>query len=181
MCSMSLQEVVAVSEQITAVITGAVVVPLLIFFGAVIIGRVIRVSLAAFLRSVEFDAHAKKAMKYRADYAGLVSGGLAAIIYTVGVVWALVEAGIIVLALQAAGVFLGVIALVALVVWLVDFLPNMFAYWQVVKKWSVGDSLEVSGVSGTVQSFGWLAVTLDANGHTVVVPHRTVKRLAKKA
>ena len=176
-CGMSaLEDIVLFANSVTETITSLVVVPLLIFFSAVIVGRLLRVLLFAFLRSVEFDKHMFGVLRYRAQYAETVSRSLAGIVYAVGVVWALVEAGIIVVVLQVVGVFLGVLALVALVVWLVDFLPNFFSYFGVVKKYAVGDELSVSGVSGTVQNVGWLAVTVvTSEGFTVVIPHRTVR------
>ncbi len=172
----TLSDIVIFANQVTESITSAVVIPLLIFFAAIIIGKVIHVLLKAFLRSVEFNTHAKKVFTHRADYAELASGGVAAIIYTVGTVWALVEAGIIILALQIVGIFLGVLAIIALMVWLFDLLPNLFAYRKVVKKFSVGDELSVSGVSGKILHVGWLAVTISTdNKLIVVIPHRTIK------
>lgn len=178
----TLQEFITISEQITAFITSTLVVPILIFFGAIIVGRVTSVLLAAFLRSVEFDSHAQKVFFYRADYVSVLSGSIAAILYTIGVVWALVEAGVIVLALQIVGGFLGVIFVVALVVWGIDFFPNLFSYRAVVKRFSPQDTVIVSAVSGTVQNIGWLSVTLiTSDGLTIVVPHRTVKKSGKSA
>jgi len=173
-------DLVEVANSITTFITSTVIVPLLIFFTAVILGKIIHVLLRSFLESVEFDKHAKKVFTHKAEYADLISGGVAIIIYTVGVIWALVEAGIIVLALQIVGGFLGVIACIALVIWGIDLLPNLVAYRAVIRKWSVGQNMSVSGVKGTVQSFGWLSVTITTpDSMTVVIPHRTVKSKAE--
>ena len=109
----------------------------------------------------------------------MLAGGVAAIIYTISVVWALNTIGVLRQAVVAVLVFLGVLAVLATLLNFRDSLPNFFSSFKVRRGVRIGKRIDVAGIIGTVQDVGPLTVKVGTDdGLTVVIPNRTVaKRL----
>lgn len=172
---MSLAETINVAGEIANTILARIASPLLIIFAGIAIGAIVRNILYKFLISVKIDIHAKKALKYRAEYAELISGGVASVIYTVSIIWGLVTAGIIIEVLWIIVGALGMLALLSLFLAIRDLLPDYIAYFRVKKKLKKGSKLSVDGVTGKVERINWQEVRLrDSKKRLIVIPNRRV-------
>lgn len=173
---MALQEIVSYADVVTQVITLYVVTPLLIFFAAVALGRVVRNFLRTILSSVELDVHVQKITGQPVPAVELISGVVAALIYAAGTLWALHAATILDESLRVVGFVLVTLLLLACILGLRDFLPNYFAGRKQRKTLVLGGALSVQGVRGEVETIGLLSVQLrTADGDLVAIPYQALK------
>ena len=171
----SLSDLVSFTQHSIDSITVWVVTPLLILLVGVLLGRVLRNALMKLFVSVEFDKHVSNVFGGRARYGRAVSTLVEAVVYVVAAVWAFVEAGILLYVLEVFGAFLGLIVVISLLLWAVEFLPNLYSGIVVRRRVERGEEVDLVGVRGVVKKVGLLGVVVSADDLEVFIPHRAAR------
>lgn len=165
------------AQQYIDQVTQFIVTPILIVFIGVIAGKILGKVTYKISQSIELDKHLQRSFKYQADYSGLAAGGIAAIIYTVAIIWALVYARAITYALIILGIFLGTLLLLSVALWVRDFVGNALIGRVIRSQIRKGDSLQVQGVEGEVHAFATTGVYVRTpDEDTIIIPYRTVQK-----
>ena len=175
---MPLQELSVQANIITQTITTYIVTPLLIFFAALVIGKLAGNLLRSALNSVQLDAHAHKITNQPIPAVEIIAGIVAGTIYAIGVVWALRVATILDESLYVVAGVLAILAILAAALGLRDFLPNYFAGRRARKYLKEGDLLNTHEVEGKIKTLGVLSVQIiTSEQEKIAVPYRALKKL----
>ena len=173
----TLTEIITTAQDFTGVVTERVVIPLMILFVGIMVGKLAGNLLMRLGKSIDLNKQARMTFRQNVAMIELLAGGFSAVIYTVSVVWALYAAGILTYSFLVVAGTLLVLGLLALYVWARDFLPNVFAIGKARKRCPPGRQVRVGNVSGTVERVGLTFTRLrDDRGVLILVPNRTVAR-----
>lgn len=173
---MVLESLVNSANTITQLITSFVVAPLLIFFASIAAGKLLRNLLRAGLSAVELDNHVKRITKQPIPAVELIAGVAAAIIYTIGTLWALRVATILDEATYVVFALLGLLAVLAISLGARDFLPNYFAGRKHRKQLTLGEQLTTIDARGEITSIGLLSVQIrNEYEETIAIPYSSLE------
>lgn len=173
---MDFTDIVIVASAATDAVTGRIVIPLIIVLAGVALGKIVKNSILTFAKSVELDKHVKTFLGQRMPAGEMLAGSVAAVIYTIAVVWGLNVAEVLVLALEIVLGFFAVLAVVMFLTWLVSAGPNFASRAWIVKQYGKGAQVTVRGVSGKITSIGPFWVRLRHGTERYSVPNRTFKK-----
>ncbi len=156
-------------------ITNLLVRPLLILFLGIILGKILQNLVLRLGKATELDRHSRHLLG-QTGLTELIAGAIAAVVYTIAVVWALVAAHIVREAAFIVAGALAMMALFAIVLWVADLFPNLIAGWRMKRRPKNGRTFSGAGVKGTVEHAGPLAVRLRTkDGFLIVIPNKALR------
>lgn len=142
-----------ISQTITNLTTNIVIGVLIILLGFVI-GKIIDITLTKILNELEIDKNIKKIRKGKTNIGKVLPKSIAITIYIASVIIALIQIGIITTILLIILYAAILIAAGAIILNLIDIIPNIIQYFKLKNKFKIGDEIQTKLVKGTIQKIG---------------------------
>jgi small-conductance mechanosensitive channel len=160
-----------------------IVVGVLILLIGFILGKLVEKLSRRLLREVDLDSAATKVLHTKVSFEAVISRTLTYLIYLLSVITALNQLGITRTVLYAVSAIIAIVLLLAILLEIRDFVPNVFAGILGKKNFKAGDVIALGDIKGRVFKTNLTGIFIETHDSDMLyIPNSFIKgKIVKKS